>query len=262
MGSNGAPRMRRVELFATSRLGNIHPGDDLGSSIVEAFHKDLVDFSTGDILVVAQKIISKAEGRFIDLESVAPTPRAHELALICQKDPRLVELVLRESREVLRCRPGVIIVENRNGVVLANAGIDRSNVEQQDGKERVLLLPENPDASCLLIRNRIVELTGAQIGVVINDSIRHAWRTGTQGTAIGVSGLRALQDLRGRPDLFGYALQTTEVGTADEIAAAASLLMGQGAEGTPAVLIVGLSDFFGDGRASDLIRKREEDLFR
>jgi coenzyme F420-0:L-glutamate ligase/coenzyme F420-1:gamma-L-glutamate ligase len=256
------PRRRCVEFFTTRQLGKIAPGDDLGSRIVDAFGKDSLNFATGDILVVAQKIVSKAEGRYVALSNVLPSDRAHELAGVCKKDPRLVELVLRESREVLRCRPGVIIVENHRGVVLANAGIDRSNIDQSDHDERVLLLPSDPDASCAALRKRIADLTGAQVGVIINDSIGRAWRNGTHGTAIGVSGVRALQDLRGQPDLFGYVLQTTEVGTADEIAAAASLLMGQGAEGTPVVLISGLQALLGDGKAKDLIRKRAEDLFR
>jgi len=262
MGSDDYVPGRSVELFATRRIGNIRPGDDLARHIVNAFRQDGRDFSTGDILVVAQKIVSKCEGRLVNLGTIVPSERAKELAAICQKDPRVIELVLRESREVLRCRPGVIIVETHRGVVLANAGIDRSNVEQTDDGEWVLLLPENPDASCSALRQKIAEITGAQIGVIINDSLGRAWRNGTIGTAIGVSGVRALQDLRNQPDLFGYALQTTEVGTADEIAAAASLVMGQAAEGTPAILISGLDRFLNEGIAQDLVRKREGDLFR
>ncbi len=262
MGSDDYVPGRSVELFATRRIGNIRPGDDLARHIVNAFRQDGRDFSTGDILVIAQKIVSKCEGRFVNLGTIVPSERAKELAAICQKDPRVIELVLRESREVLRCRPGVIVVENHRGVVLANAGIDRSNVEQTGGGEWVLLLPENPDASCSALRQKIAEITGAQIGVIINDSLGRAWRNGTVGTAIGVSGVRALQDLRNQPDLFGYALQTTEVGTADEIAAAASLVMGQAAEGTPAILISGLDRFLNEGIAQDLVRKREGDLFR
>jgi coenzyme F420-0:L-glutamate ligase/coenzyme F420-1:gamma-L-glutamate ligase len=262
MGSDDHGSGRRVEMFATRRLGNIHPGDDLARCLVDAFRQDGREFATGDILVIAQKIVSKSEGRLVHLGTVVPSQRAKDLAVTCHKDPRVIELVLRESREVLRCRPGVIIVETHHGVVLANAGIDRSNIEQIAGDEWVLLLPENPDASCSALRQKIAETTGAQSGVITNDSLGRAWRNGTLGTAIGVSGVLALQDLRGQPDLFGYALQTTEVGTADEIAAAASLLMGQGAEGTPAVLISGLGSFLGDGVARDLVRKREGDLFR
>ena len=263
MGSDDHVSGRTVELFATRRIGNIRPGDDLARHVVNAFRQDGRDFTTGDILVVSQKIVSKCESRLVNLATIVPSERAKELAATCQKDPRVIELVLRESREVLRCRPGVIIVENHRGVVLANAGIDRSNVEQTIGDgEWVLLLPENPDASCKALREKIAEITGAQIGVIINDSLGRAWRNGTVGTAIGVSGIRALQDLRNQPDLFGYALQTTEVGTADEIAAAASLVMGQAAEGTPAILISGLDRFLNEGVAQDLVRKREGDLFR
>jgi len=263
MGSEGYVSGRSVELFATRRIGNIRPGDDLARHIVNAFSNDGRDFITGDILVIAQKIVSKCEGRLVNLGTIVPSTRAKELAVICQKDPRVVELVLREAREVLRCRPGAIIVENHRGVVLANAGIDRSNVEQTaDGGEWVLLLPENPDSSCRALREKIAEITGAQIGVIINDSLGRAWRNGTVGTAIGVSGVGALQDLRNQPDLFGYALQTTEVGIADEIAAAASLVMGQAGEGTPAILISGLDKFLSEGVAQDLVRKREGDLFR
>jgi coenzyme F420-0:L-glutamate ligase/coenzyme F420-1:gamma-L-glutamate ligase len=262
MGSDNHVSNRSVELFATRRIGKIRPGDDLARHVVNAFRQDGREIATGDILVIAQKIVSKCEGRFVNLGTVAPSERAKELAATCQKDPRVIELVLRESREVLRCRPGVIIVENHRGVVLANAGIDRSNVEQTADGEWVLLLPENPDASCRALREKIAEITGAQIGVIINDSLGRAWRNGTLGTAIGVAGVCAVQDLRNQPDLFGYALRTTEVGTADEIAAAASLVMGQAAEGTPAILISGLGRFLGEGIGQDLVRKREGDLFR
>jgi coenzyme F420-0:L-glutamate ligase/coenzyme F420-1:gamma-L-glutamate ligase len=262
MASDDHVSGRNVGLFATRRLGNIRPGDDLARLIVNAFREDGREFTTGDILVIAQKIVSKCEGRLVNLGTIVPSARAKELAATCQKDPRVIELVLRESRAVLRCRPGAIIVENHRGVVLANAGIDRSNVEQTDGGEWVLLLPEDPDASCSALRQKIAEVTGAQIGVIINDSLGRAWRNGTVGTAIGVSGVRALQDLRNQTDLFGYALQTTEVGIADEIAAAASLVMGQAAEGTPAILISGLDRFIKEGFAQDLVRKREGDLFR
>lgn len=251
-----------VELIATRQLGMIRPGDDLARSIVDAFRRETTDLRDGDVLVLAQKIVSKAEGRHVVLASVTPSARAEELAAVCQKDPRLIELVLRESRDVLRCIPGVIIVENHQGIVLANAGIDRSNIDQDGGGERVLLLPENPDASAAGIRARIGELAGVAVGVVINDSIGRAWRNGTTGTAIGVSGIAALRDLRGHPDLFGYQLQTSELGTADEVAAAASLLMGQSAEGTPAVIVRGLQGIRAEGRAADLIRPRSKDLFR
>lgn len=257
----GAPS-NRIELIAIRHLGLVRPGDDLPALILAALDRDGLRLSDGDVLVIAQKIVSKAEGRHALLSKIVPSARAVELAQRCDKDPRLVELMLREASEVLRCAPGVIIVENRHGVVLANAGIDRSNVEQDEGGERVLLLPADPDASGAALRARLRVLAGVEIGVVINDSIGRAWRNGTVGTAIGVAGLPALSDLRGQPDLFGYRLRTTEVATADEIAAAASLLMGQSGEGRPVVLVRGLGPLRGDGQASDLIRPRARDLFR
>lgn len=252
----------RMELIGIRHIGLIAPGDDIPAMIVESLRKDGLSLRTGDVVVIAQKIVSKAEGRYVELDDVEPSSRALELAQRCQKDPRLVELILRESREVLRCVPDVIIVENHQGVVLANAGIDRSNVDQQSRGDRVLLLPSDPDATCSAVCARLHELSGVVVGVVINDSIGRAWRNGTIGTAIGVSGVPAIQDKRGQADLFGYRLLTTEVGTADEIASAASLLMGQSDEGVPAVLVRGLPEWNGDGRAADIVRPRARDLFR
>jgi coenzyme F420-0:L-glutamate ligase/coenzyme F420-1:gamma-L-glutamate ligase len=252
----------RVELIASPHIGLIQEGDDLPAIIVQSFVKDGVRFRDGDVVVIAQKIVSKAEGRYAYLSDVKPSNKARELAAICEKDSCLVELILRESREVLRCVRNVIVVENCHGVVLANAGIDRSNVEQTDRRERVLLLPKDPDASAAAMRDSLRTLTGTSIGVVISDSIGRAWRMGTIGTAIGVSGLTALQDKRGEPDLFGFRLRTTEVAHADEIAAAASLLMGQSDEGTPVVLIRNLRRSAASGQATDMIRPRKQDLFR
>lgn len=215
----------------------------------------------GDALAVAQKIISKAEGRLIDPAEVEPGDRALELAERVGKDPRLVELILRESDEVSRVRPGVLIVSHRLGFTSANAGIDRSNVGPGD-EERVLLLPLDPDASARRIRATIADERGVDVGVIITDSHGRPFRLGTVGVAIGVAGLPALWDRRGEPDRYGYRLQHTDVGVADEIAAAAGLLMGQAAEGQPAVLIRGLRLPPGDGRASDLIRPKELDLYR
>lgn len=260
---DGSPAgSRRVELIAARHIGLIGDGDDLSSIIAAGFREDGIALVNGDILVIAQKIVSKAEGRYAYLDDVTPSAKAVELAQICEKDSRLVQLILEESREILRCVRNVIVVENHRGIVLANAGIDRSNVEQTDRGERVLLLPKDPDASAAAIRESLIRLTGARVGVVINDSIGRAWRTGTIGTAIGVSGLSALQDKRGEADLFGFRLRTTDVGHADEIAAAASLVMGQSAEGTPVVLIRGLAQREGRGQAIDLIRPRAQDLFR
>jgi coenzyme F420-0:L-glutamate ligase/coenzyme F420-1:gamma-L-glutamate ligase len=259
---SGRRSSARIELIGTRHIGLIEPGDDLPALIVRSFEQDGISLTDGDVLVIAQKIVSKAEGRYAYLAEVDPSERAMELARQCQKDPRLVELILSESRDVLRCVPGVIVVENKHGVVLANAGIDRSNVEQTARGERVLMLPDDPDETCRAIRARLRELSGRDVGVVISDSIGRAWRKGTQGTALGVSGLPAVQDLRGRPDLFGFRLQTTEVGTADEIASAASLLMGQCDEGIPVVLVRGLPPWESGGRAADVVRPRAQDLFR
>jgi len=251
----------RVELIASRRIGLIQEGDNLASILADAFAQDGIVLRDGDVLVVAQKIVSKAEGRYAYLSDITPSPRAFELAQLCEKDPRLVELIVRESREVLRCVPNVIVVENHQGLVLANCGIDRSNVQQTDRGERVLLLPKDPDDSAARLREALTVRLGADIAIVINDSVGRAWRLGTVGIAIGVSGMSALQDKRGEADLFGFKLRTTEVATADEVAASASMLMGQSDEGMPAVLVRGLRRI-GNGRAADLVRPKTQDLFR
>jgi coenzyme F420-0:L-glutamate ligase/coenzyme F420-1:gamma-L-glutamate ligase len=254
---------RALQLVALEGIGEVRPGDDLGTRLAAALKRNDLQLRDGDVLVLAQKIVSKAEGRYVALAGVAPSARALELGARCDKDPRLVELILREAREVLRAVPGILIVEDRRGLVLANAGIDRSNVEAEaDGGERVLLLPADPDESAARLRTRLKALVGADVGVIINDSIGRAWRLGTVGTAIGAAGLPALFDRRGEPDLQGRELKITQVGLADELAAAASALMGQAAEGRPAVLVRGGDWPRSDGRARDLLRPRERDLFR
>jgi coenzyme F420-0:L-glutamate ligase/coenzyme F420-1:gamma-L-glutamate ligase len=219
----------------------VNPGDDLAKIILQALKLTGIVLSDGDILVVAQKIVSKSEGRLVNLATVVPTQRALELADCTQKDARLVELILRESNQVLRWRPGTIIVEHRLGFICASAGIDHSNVrgEQGDPRDWVLLLPENPDVSAQGLRQTLEINSGMRLGVLIIDSHGRAWRLGTVGVAIGIAGMPGLADLRGQPDLFGYRLQITQVGAADELAAAASLLMGQSAEGTPVVHVRG-----------------------
>lgn len=239
----------------------IAPGDDLARHILDATQAAGEAFRAGDVLVIAQKVVSKAEDRIVRLQDVTPSPSAEDLAARTQKDPRLVQLILDESREVLRSRPGLIIVEDRRGFVCANAGIDRSNIEQRGG-DTVALLPLDPDASARAIRNRIREDTGLEIGVIINDSHGRAWRDGTEGVAIGAAGVPVLWDRRGDVDLTGYTLEHTVIGLADEMAAAASLLMGPAAEGVPAVIIRGLSLPEGRGSARDLQRPHELDLFR
>jgi coenzyme F420-0:L-glutamate ligase/coenzyme F420-1:gamma-L-glutamate ligase len=207
----------------------------------------------GDVLAIAQKIVSKAEGRSIALASVAPSQAARDLAAQTGKDARLVELILSESERVVRARPNLIIVKHRLGFVMANAGIDQSNVGE-DG--HALLLPRDPDASAAALAARL------GLPVVITDSFGRAWRRGTVGVAIGAAGLPALQDLRGRPDLFGRTLMVSITGFADEIAAAAGLVMGQGAEGIPAVLLRGLAWSGAVNPAAELLRPAQEDLFQ
>ena len=239
-----------VELIALPGMPIVRPGDDLAALI----RKVAPQFAAGDVLVVAQKIVSKAEGRFVDLATVTPSPEAARLARDTDKDPRLVELILGESQRVLRAVKGVLIVVHRCGFVLANAGIDASNV----GDDRVLLLPQDPDASAA----RLSAALG--VPVIVNDSLGRAWRNGTTGTALGAAGLPSLLDLRGQPDLFGRILRASEIGLADEIAAAASLVQGQAAEGTPVVLVRGLADLIAAAparNANALIRARENDLF-
>jgi len=231
---------------------------------MSALPKNDIPLEDNDILVIAQKIVSKAEGRLVNLTQVAPSPRAVELAEKTGKDARLVELILRESNEVLRTRLGTIIVEHKLGFVCANAGIDHSNVEGEGNaiEEWVLLLPSDPDRSAEIIRQEIQSKTGRQIGVLIIDSHGRAWRNGTVGVAIGIAGMPGLQDLRGEQDLFGSILRITQVGVADELAAAASLLMGQAAEGTPIVHIRGFPYPLREGELHELLRPKEQDLFR
>jgi len=252
---------RSIRLTALSGLPLVQPGDNLAQLISDSLERDGLGLQEDDILVLAQKIVSKSEGRRVRIAEVEPSAQAIEMAALTGKDPRLVELVLRESRGVLRFRPGVLIVEHRLGFVMANAGIDFSNVDHADG-ETALLLPADPDASCAAIRSALGARWGCGIGVIINDSHGRAWRNGTVGVAIGAAGLPALQDLRGRPDLFGRELLSTEVGLADELASAASLLMGQAAEGCPAILVRGMRWERREGQARELIRPAQMDLFR
>jgi coenzyme F420-0:L-glutamate ligase/coenzyme F420-1:gamma-L-glutamate ligase len=268
--------MSTLNLTSLSGIPLIRQGDNLADIVVRALQENNVSLEDNDILVFAQKIISKAEGRRIDLVTVTPSTRAIELAAQIEKDPRLVELILQESKEVLRTRPGAIIVEHKLGFVCANAGIDHSNVDSPHpftplpmgegtgvrSEEWVLLLPAEPDRSAEMIRQEILLKTGKRVGILIIDSHGRAWRNGTVGVAIGIAGMPGLQDLRGQPDLFGFALRITQVGVADELAAAASLIMGQAAEGTPVVHVRGFPYPLHEGSLKELIRPREQDLFR
>jgi len=250
-----------LSLTALPGIPTVAPGADLARLVLDGAERAGIALADGDILVLAQKIVSKAEGRRVRLADVSPSPRAQELARTVEKDARLVELILQESQEVLRARPGVVVVVHRLGFVLANAGIDASNVEG-GGDESVLLLPADPDASAERLRRALGGATGRALGVVINDSFGRAWRLGTVGTAIGLAGLPGLIDLRGRPDRSGRVLRVTELGAADELAAAASLLMGQGDEGRPIIHVRGFPYALREGRASELLRPAQLDLFR
>ena len=257
-----------LRVRALSGIPRVRPGDNLAELLADAIDRSGETLRDGDVVVVAQKIVSKAEGRIVRLADVVPSPRAIELAARVDKDARAVEVILGESVEVLRAVPGVLIVETRHGIILANAGADMSNIEHDAEDDHLLLLPEDPDASADRLRAGLeAGGGGARIGVIVADSVGRAWREGTVGLAIGVSGLPARLDRRGEPDLFGRALHVTEVGIADSIASAASIVMGEGAEGRPAALVRGLafedrSEAERAGRARQLVRPRERDLFR
>jgi len=242
----------------------VKPGDDIPGLISEALKKNDLSLQDGDILVLAQKIVSKAENRLVNLSMVQPSAKAEHYAALTGKDPRLLELILSESQQVLRTRENLIIVEHRLGFISANAGIDHSNVSGPWGapEDWVLLLPENPDASALKIRQTLEKATGKRIGVLIIDSHGRAWRYGTVGVTIGLSGLPGLVDLRGKRDLFDYQLRVTQVGAADELAGGASLVMGQAGEGTPVVLAKGFPYDLREAEFKELIRPEELDLFR
>jgi len=253
-----------LTLTPLSGIPLIRPGDDLVKIILHALAVANLELVDGDILVLAQKIVSKAEGRLVNLRQIVPSSQALDLAREVEKDARLVELVLRESNQVLRKRPGTIIVEHRLGFVCANAGIDHSNVRGETGEPEdwVLLLPEDADASAQVMQERLEIASGAHLGVLIIDSHGRAWRIGTVGTTIGLSGLPGVADLRGKPDLFDFHLQITQVGVADELAAAASLVMGQAAEGTPVVHVRGFPYPLREASLREILRPKEQDLFR
>ena len=258
------PAAATLTLTALPGLPLVQPGDDLAALILAALGRAGLALRDGDVIAIAQKVVSKAEGRLVRLADVTPSARALELAAVTEKDARFVEVVLSESREVLRARPNTLIVEHRLGFVCANAGLDRSNVAPHgDGQDEwVLMLPYDPDGSCAALRARWKAETGAEVGVVINDSHGRAWRTGTVGVAIGAAGLPGLLDMRGHPDLFDYALQITQIGLGDEVAAAASLPMGQADEGRPVIHLRGLPYALREGNAQELIRPKAQDLFR
>ena len=251
---------KELSLTALDGIPLIGEGSDLAAMIVDAAAASDKVLQDGDIIVLAQKIVSKAEGRLVELAGITPSDRANRLAVEVDKDPRLVELILSETSDVMRIRKGALIVRHRLGLVLANAGIDQSNISHEAGAS-ALLLPIDPDASAQAIRERIQAMTGRDIAILIIDSLGRAWRTGTTGTAIGVAGMPGLVDLRGRADLHGRKLETSELGVADEVAAAASLVMGQADEARPVVLVRGVGYGRREGNAAELIRPQHMDLF-
>jgi coenzyme F420-0:L-glutamate ligase/coenzyme F420-1:gamma-L-glutamate ligase len=242
-------------------LPMVQPGDALPELIVAALARHDLALQGGDILVVAQKIVSKAEGRIVALASITPSPRAQELARATEKDPRLVELILRESDAVLRQKPGVLIVRHRLGIVGAQAGIDQSNIEHGDD-DNALLLPADPDASARRLRDGIAQRTGVSPGIIVSDSMNRPWRLGTIGGAIGSAGITVLDDRRGGHDIYGRELKVTMVNRADSIATAATLVMGETTERTPVALVRGFPMEDSAQCARDVIRPLDEDLFR
>lgn len=250
-----------LTLFALKGFPLIEPGDDLASLIFDAMASNGQEFQSGDVLVVAQKIVSKAENRYAYLNQVEPSAKAIELAERAKKDSREVELILRESSQVVRVRPGVLIVKHRLGYVHANAGIDKSNISSDGGNPRVLLLPENPDKSARLLKEKIKERAGVEVAVIINDSAGRAWRMGTTGIALGTAGFEPVEDQVGDPDLFNRPLQVTQVCVADELGSAASFLMGQGAQALPVVVVRGAQLKPSNMGSESLIRPEQEDMF-
>ncbi|MBQ0795397.1 coenzyme F420-0:L-glutamate ligase [Zhongshania sp.] len=249
-------------IHALAGIPMVEPGDNLADLILKALDDSEWVLEDGDVLVLAQKIVSKAEGRYAYLNEVEPGPEAIALAAQCDKDPRHMQVLLNESREVIRRRPGVVIVEHVLGYVHANAGIDRSNISSDDENPRLLLLPENPDGSAAALRSSLSASTGKNVHILINDSAGRAWRNGTMGFAIGTAGFEALENRVGEQDLYGRPLEITEVAVADELAAAASFMMGQGDEALPVVLIRGAQLRPSALGSASLIRDREKDMFR
>ena len=251
-----------VSLNALSDFPMIAPGDDLAEVVIDSLQKNGITLHSGDVLVLAQKVVSKAEGQYVCMADVIPSPEARELAQQIGKDDRMVQLILSDSNSLVAQRPGVLVVEHRLGYVMANAGIDQSNIDHPDGQEYALLLPKNPDESCRLLKQRLDSHFNAEVGVVINDSFGRPWRIGVTGVALGAAGLPSLISLIGEPDLYGRAMRVSEIAYADEIAAAASLVMGQTDAGTPVIHIRGLHWSAQENNAQTLIRPKHQDMFR
>jgi len=251
-------KTRPISLIPVTGIPLIQPGDDLATIIVERLKASENDLVAGDILILAHKVVSKAEGAIVDLASCRPSQAAEQLSQASNKDPRLIELILHESKKIVRQRTNLIIAEHKKGWICANAGIDYSNVSG----ECVSLLPRDPDHAAQQIRQRIKDLSTVDIAVIINDSQGRPFRKGSVSVALGSSGICALVDKRGNEDLFGYRVKHTEVALIDQLASAASLLMGETNEGIPAVIIRGFRYPKGRNKARDLIRPEESDLFR
>ena len=251
----------KLEVIALNNVPSIKENDDIAKIIIDNSREDNLEIQKNDIVVIAQKIISKSEGRLIDLQTVFASDQAKEIAKQASKDARLVELIIQESNEIIRIQNGVIIVEHNLGHILANAGIDQSNIENGDG--HVLLLPKNPNKSANQIRRDLELSLGVKVGVIITDSMGRAWRLGTTGHAIGSSGVKTIIDLRGKSkDLFGRELKTTVIGFADQIASAAALVTGESNEGKPVAIVRGIDMPSDSDNVNDLIRPKKEDLFR
>lgn len=261
MATPRKPKAPALRLLPVPDLPMIQPGDDLAALALRAIGQAGIELEAGDLVCFAQKVVSKAEGRQVALADVQPSAEARRLAAQTDKDPRLVQLILDESTEVVRQKPGVLIVRHRLGLVCANAGIDQSNIEHQGG-ERALLLPKDPDRSAAALRERLRAAVGAPLGTLITDSHNRPWRLGTVGVAIGAAGVEALEDFRGGKDLFGRELKVTLINRVDAIAAAATLLMGETTEGIPLVVAKGLPPQDSRHRAGMVVRPLEEDLFR
>lgn len=257
---NALPRSS-LTLTALEGVPEVRAGDSLAEITAVALTQNGIEPASGDVIIYCQKVVSKSENRYIDLRRVEPSERAIALADVCEKDPRFVEVVLRESTQVLRCVKDVLIVRHRLGFVVANAAIDQSNIT--DAEHRVLLLPADPDASAHRLRIALRERLAVDVGVLISDSFGRAWRVGVCGTCIGCAGLTPLSDMRGKPDRFGRVLKVTQVAVADELVAAATLVMGEADEGRPIVIASGLApEFFAaPAAASRLIRPPDQDLF-
>lgn len=255
---------RSLVMTAIQNVPFIKKGNDLAAILIDLIKKQGLEVNDNDIFVFAQKIVSKAEGRLVNLDTIQPSDEAYQIEKITQKDPRFIEAVLRESKKVIRTRPNTLIVEHKNGFICANAGIDHSNVGDGNplSEDWVLLLPEDADKSAAQIRKKLEVHFSKKIGVLIIDSHGRAWRNGTVGITIGVAGIPALVDLRGKKDLVGFELRITMVGAADELAAGASLMMGQASEGTPIIHVKGFPYPLRESSLQELIRPEETDLFR